>query len=67
MKNVILSHKNVKKFFKSMVESVLLYGSEIWGVENVEKVTKAHLKYYKMLLHLPINTPGYAVMSEAGI
>jgi sorting nexin-29 len=72
MKNLILSQKNVcwstkSTLVNSMVESVLMYGSEVWGVEDTTEVSKAHVKFYKMLLFLPMNTPEYAVNLEVGV
>lgn len=50
----------------SMVESVLLYGSEIWGVHCIDQITQTHSKIFKRMLYLPTNTPYYAVIREAG-
>jgi hypothetical protein len=70
--NLILSEKNVswdtkKTLIGSMIESVLLYGAEIWGAYATDKMTTAQLKIFKRLLYLPTNTPGYAVIRESGI
>jgi hypothetical protein len=72
LKGIIVGQKGANFTTKtalvsSMVESVLLYGSEIWGVEDTSKILKSQLKYYKTLLYLPSNTPDYAVTFESGI
>jgi indole-3-glycerol phosphate synthase len=50
-----------------MVESILLYGAEIWGVGNTDTIETAQLKYYKTLMYLPQYTSKYAVIQETGI
>jgi hypothetical protein len=58
------SWETKKILINSMVESVLLYGSEIWGVGTIDKITAAHLRIFKRLLYLPTNTPAYALLNE---
>jgi exonuclease III len=70
--NLILSEKNTSwetktTLISSMIDSVLLYGAEIWGAYSTDKMTTTQLKIFKRLLYLPQNTPGYAVIREAGI
>ncbi len=69
--NVVLSGRNTTwgtktTLIRSMVESVLLYGVEVWGVENSEKVIAEHMRIFKRILLLPINTPNYALRFEIG-
>jgi hypothetical protein len=61
------SWETKKILINSMVESVMLYGSEIWGVRSIEKITAAHLRFFKRLFYLPINTPGYSIIHELNI
>jgi hypothetical protein len=63
----ISSWETKKILINSMVESVLLYGSEIWGFRSIEKRTAAHLRFFKRLFYLPINTPGYSILHELNI
>jgi hypothetical protein len=49
-----------------MVESVLLYGSEIWGTEHIDRITTAQSRILKRMLLLPANTPNYSVRWESG-
>jgi hypothetical protein len=72
LKSIILKDKSTSWSTKttlvnSMVESILLYGSEIWGADDTDQIKKSQLKAYKTLLYLPQNTPGYAVIQEAKI
>ena len=36
--------------FESMIVPILLYGSEVWGCENVDIINQFQLKFCKMLL-----------------
>jgi hypothetical protein len=47
--------------FGSMVESVLMYGTEIWGWKEQEEVEKVHEKYLRWVLG---ETPRYIVREE---
>jgi sorting nexin-29 len=71
LQSIILKGRNVSwstkvTLIKSMIESVLLYGSEVWGLEDTKKIKSAYAKVYKKLLYLPNNTPNYAVIRETG-
>ena len=38
------------KIFDAMVEPILLYGSEIWGYENIKIIEQVHLGFCKRIL-----------------
>jgi hypothetical protein len=38
------------KHFDAMVEPILLYGSEIWGYENIKIIEQIHLQFCKRIL-----------------
>ncbi len=63
----ITSWETKKILLNSMIESILIYGSEIWGVGSNEKLISAHLKHFKRLLFLPTNTPHHAVLWELNL
>jgi hypothetical protein len=50
--------------FGSMVESVLMYGTEIWGWKEQEEVERLHEKYLRWVLGVDRETPGYIVREE---
>ena len=52
--------------FEKTVEPILLYGSEVWGFENVSIIENFYLKSLKQLLGLRKTTPSYMVYSEIG-
>ncbi|KAJ3621419.1 hypothetical protein MTP99_003550 [Tenebrio molitor] len=50
--------------FESMIESILMYESEIWGWKEQEKVEKVEGKYLRGVLGVYRETPGYIVREE---
>ena len=50
--------------FDKVVIPVLLYGSEVWGFENLDLIEHLHLKFLKYLFNLKSSTPAYMVYGE---
>lgn len=57
---------SIEKLFKSMALSVLFYNVHIWGLRYGNQIEKFQTQFYKRILQLPFNTPGYAVRLETG-
>ena len=55
------------RLFDSIVEPILLYGSEVWGFENTIDIERIHLQFCKNILHLRKSTPYYMVYGELGL
>ena len=53
--------------FRSMVESTLLYGSEVWGLMQGDILERVQVKFVKSLYYLHSSTPGYALRLEFGL
>ena len=47
-----------------MVEPILLYGSEIWGYENIKIIEQVHLGFCKRILKVRSFTPNFMVYEE---
>lgn len=56
-----------EKIFRATVESILMYGAEVWGREPTEEIEKPTRAFYKALYGLPKNTPNYFLKSELGV
>jgi hypothetical protein len=52
------------RLFDSIVEPILLYGSEVWGFENTIDIEWIHLQVCKNILHLRKGKPNYMVYGE---
>ena len=50
----------------AMVEPILLYGSEIWGYENIKIIEQVHLGFCKRILKVRSSTPNVMVYGELG-
>ena len=66
IRNEIIPFDIQLKLFDAMVEPILLYGSEIWGYENVKLIEQVHLKYCKRILNVRNTTPNFMVYGELG-
>ena len=53
--------------FDSMITPILLYGSEVWGCENVDLIDHFYLKYCRSLSDVKHTTPNIMVYGEFGI
>jgi hypothetical protein len=54
------------KLFDSLVELIILYGSEVLGFWKSTNHGKIHLKFCKRILNLRLTTPNYMVYGELG-
>ena len=54
------------ELFNQMVLPILLYGSEIWGFQNITQIEVLYRKFLKCLLHINSNTPNVMVYGETG-
>ena len=54
------------KLFDSLVEPIILYGSEVWGFENIQIMEKIHLTFCKRILNVRLTTPNHMVYGELG-
>ena len=52
--------------FLKTIDPILLYGSEIYGIDNCEMLEKFRLQCLKTLLKLRSSTPSYMIWAETG-
>lgn len=53
--------------FNSMVVPILLYGSEVWGIENLQIMEQFQLRFCKLILNLKASTPNCMIYGETGL
>ena len=54
------------ELFEKVIEPTLLYGCELWGMENTECIEQFRLKSYKQILQVRNSTPSYIIYGELG-
>ena len=54
------------ELFNQTVTPVLLYGSEVWGFDDIKQINVFHKKFLKNLLHVNKFTPDCIVYGETG-
>jgi len=54
------------KIFDSVIAPVLLYGSEIWGIQRYDVIENVHIKACKKFLGVSYNTSNNAALGECG-
>jgi len=58
--------KAMMRLKDSMLLSIPLYASEIWGINEAQKIEQVQDSFIRKLLHLPANSPGYLMRMETG-
>ena len=52
--------------FDAQVQPILLYGSELWGLNVMSAIENVHLFSLKKMLQAPIFTPNVMVYGDSG-
>ena len=65
-KRVSFDLKTKISLFDSLVTPILLYGTEVWGVQGLNCIDKVHIKFLKILLGVRQQMPYYAGYGELG-
>ena len=53
--------------FETMIVPILLYGSEVWSLEDLNILDRFQLKYCKLILNLKQTTPSCMIYGELGV
>ena len=61
-----MTYETFFKIFDSKVQPILLYSSEIWGLQRLENIEKIHLMACKRFLGVPVRTPNKMVYGDLG-
>lgn len=51
----------------TLVRAIMMYGVELWGNGEIDKVETMQARYCKYVLRVAINTPGYIWRTELGV
>ena len=62
----IMDVKTKTQLFDSIIMPILLYGSEIRGLQNVNNIDKIQMRFYNSILGLNKNTSNISVLCELG-
>ena len=54
----------INKVVNSLVASITLHGCQVWAIRHLDVIDRLQVVFYKRLLSLPPNTPGYAIRRE---
>ena len=61
-----MSSKSFFKIFDAKIQPILLYASEIWGMNVLDHLEKVHILACKRFLCVPVKTPNKMVYGELG-
>ena len=53
--------------FNKTIKPILLYGSELWGISNIDTIERIQMKFYKQVLGLKKSIPSNMIYGELGI
>ena len=54
------------QLFDQTILPILLYGSEVWGFEEIQIIEKLHCEFLRTITKLRKNTPLYNVYARLG-
>ncbi len=66
LKHKTLSVKYILELFDTLVKPILLYGSEVYGINNYKAIDTFYLRYIKHLLNVKPSTNTCMVYAEVG-
>ena len=54
------------KIFDAQIQPILLYGYELWGIDDMSIIESAHIFSLKKILDVPLFTPNIMVYGDTG-
>ena len=61
-----MKYETFFKIFDSKLQPILLYSSDIWGLQRLENIEKIHLMACKRFFGVPVRTPNKMVYGDLG-
>ena len=56
-----------KVLYDAYTKSTILYGSEVWGLQQEDTLERGQTDFFKQLFFLQRSTPGYVIRQEFGL
>lgn len=71
LKKIVVRNPSIKPstqlhIFKSMIEPILCYCSEVWGLSRADPMERLHLSFLRSILHVKSSTPKCFIYGELG-
>ena len=54
------------EIFDAQIQTILLYGSELWGLDDISIIESVHIFSLKKILNVPLFTPNIMVYGDTG-
>ena len=61
-----MSYTVLCKIFDAQIQPILLYGSELWGLDDMSIIESVHIFSLKKILNVPLFTPNIMVYGDTG-
>ena len=61
-----LTRQTFFKMFDVQIQPIVLYGSEVWGLQRIDVIEKVHTFACKRFLNVPLKTPNKMVYGDLG-
>ena len=61
-----MSYTVLCKIFDAQIQPILLYGSELWGLDDMSIIEIVHIFSLKKILNVPLFTPNIMVYGDTG-
>ena len=54
------------KIFDAQIQPILLYGSALWGLDDLSNIESVHIFSLKKILNIPLFTPSIMIYGDTG-
>ena len=61
-----MSYTVLCKIFDAQIQPILIYGSELWGLDDMSIIERVHISSLKKILNVSLFTPNIMVYGDIG-